>query len=72
VAHWLSMKYEKQIAKLMKKYRKWQEVRQPARLCSPDASTRLLATHPTLTVAGALLPIWRSAAPGYPFIRPGI
>jgi len=29
VAHWLSMKYEKQIAKLMKKYRKWQEARAP-------------------------------------------
>ncbi|EOD17773.1 hypothetical protein EMIHUDRAFT_451313, partial [Emiliania huxleyi CCMP1516] len=29
VGKWLSMKYEKQLAKLMKKYRKWQEARAP-------------------------------------------
>ena len=29
VGKWLSMKYEKQLAKLMKKYRKWEEARAP-------------------------------------------
>lgn len=60
VAHWLSMKYEKQIAKLMKKYRKWQEVRQRTRpgLCAPGASTCFYSAHPRSSFS------WLSIPPG--------
>jgi len=36
MAHWISMRYEKQIAKLMKRYRKWQEARAPPKALNSE------------------------------------